>query len=625
MKRTVDTANRPVECVPRLSALGVAQGAALAFRSPESSLRIGLAKAVSDCVGLAHSAFVFGSTARGTAGPDSDLDVVLVFDHLTQLCGVRLPHLPRVPVHEVRALPPDVTNVTIDHDACGRKLHLEVYSAKWIESLLTARHVGTHRTAAFDPGNRARKGAIGHFVTLRGRRIEFPRNVERSGSFLLFDDYEPGDEPQDVALRLEQEKLAYCLAIRDDLDLRSAITLSHRHIVASAGQVLGRRPAMPDLTHAFTRERKGMVVPLMFSAEEEAKARETYRALAADGEDGRQMPQTGLPNSLRVSVTNLCNLRCEYCHGEGHMAAADQRTHHMRLGDFARIATLWRDAGGTRIKYTGGEPFCSPHLAGYLAVASSLGLQQSITTNGHFLGRSSIEMLGQHQVELVVGLDTMAQGARSKMSPIGLTAGEVTRRILAAKHVGLRPSINCVLTPYSETSIMEDMVPWCVAHGVPLRVIEEDTVLSERTSAQCTAIVDLADRIGSRFGLSIAVDADLGDLAAMSGSRPVVRFFRSLCRSGNMRACRAHSLRVTPEGEALPCMHRSTRVHLARAQDLAHVLDVTGWCGRGSAASGISQRERLRCRSLVGPACSASASRGCARAALGCEQAGQCV
>ncbi len=67
--------------------------------------------------------------------------------------------------------------------------------------------------------------------------------------------------------------------------------------------------------------------------------------------DRRARPLT----SLRLSVTDRCNLRCHYCMPEAEYAWLP-REDILDFEETTRLARVFATAGATRLRLTGGEP-----------------------------------------------------------------------------------------------------------------------------------------------------------------------------------------------------------------------------------------------------------------------------
>lgn len=97
-----------------------------------------------------------------------------------------------------------------------------------------------------------------------------------------------------------------------------------------------------------------------------------------------------------VEITNVCNLRCSFCHG--HSRTPKQMTRE----EFTHV--LSRLEGVTRYVYYHlmGEPLLHPLLPEFLAMAKEKGFRSVITTNGTLLEKRGEELLaaGLHKVSV---------------------------------------------------------------------------------------------------------------------------------------------------------------------------------------------------------------------------------
>lgn len=537
---------------------------------------------------------IFGSTGRETIRPHSDLDVMVALEDLTKLSQVQSEFLPPLSTEVLRQLPSDITNISFNLKVADLPLHVEVYSAAWLRRLLSPYPAEQHRSAIFDPKSEHQKKPAGRWTTLRGKILLFERNLTRRGPFLIFDDIEPAVLESDLALRIEQAKLAFCQVIEDDLSLTQTIETNQRSIFLSAQHILGHSPTLDELTHAFTREEGGHVVPLAFSPGTRATAELIYQK----GQRSKRqqslnltIPQVTdaeiatsrevlpkLPGSLRISVTDACNLKCVYCMGEGHLPMGAREATTMTPETFAEIANFWQQIGGKRIKYTGGEPFLNRHLSAFFAIAHELGFEQSITTNGYFLTQANLKLSKKFDISLVVSLDTLRKGEKSKMSPIGLPTEKIATKIVTAKNFGLEVAVNTVLTAYSRESVLHEMIPWALDNNIPLRILEEGTVLPGMTSGQILDLDTFAQEIAHLFNFDIQPRGEFHDLVALKDGTPIIYFLRSFCGRRDAESCAENSLRVNARGEAVPCMMRPERFSLHTKEDLLTAIGNQGFC-----------------------------------------------
>ena len=101
-------------------------------------------------------------------------------------------------------------------------------------------------------------------------------------------------------------------------------------------------------------------------------------------------------NKVYVEITNICNMRCSFCHGHSR---APRR---MNKEEFARI--LEQLTGHTQYIYYHlmGEPLTHPQLPEFIRMAGAQGYKSIITTNGTLLRNRRDELLaaGVHKVNI---------------------------------------------------------------------------------------------------------------------------------------------------------------------------------------------------------------------------------
>jgi cyclic pyranopterin phosphate synthase len=112
--------------------------------------------------------------------------------------------------------------------------------------------------------------------------------------------------------------------------------------------------------------------------------------------------------SLRISVTDRCNLRCQYCMPEADYAWLPRES----ILDFEEIAALadaFAGLGADRVRLTGGEPLLRrdlPSLVALLAARPAIR-DLALTTNGVLLAAHARALRDAGLHRLTVSLDTL--------------------------------------------------------------------------------------------------------------------------------------------------------------------------------------------------------------------------
>jgi GTP 3',8-cyclase len=109
---------------------------------------------------------------------------------------------------------------------------------------------------------------------------------------------------------------------------------------------------------------------------------------------------------LRVSVTDRCNFRCQYCMPAEGLPWLE-RDAVLRFEEIERIVALLAAMGVTDLRLTGGEPLVRrdfPHLA---AMLSPLVEDLSVTTNGFLLERDAAALVDAGVRRFNVSIDSL--------------------------------------------------------------------------------------------------------------------------------------------------------------------------------------------------------------------------
>ena len=110
---------------------------------------------------------------------------------------------------------------------------------------------------------------------------------------------------------------------------------------------------------------------------------------------------------LRLSVTDLCNLRCRYCMPDGvpKLSHEDILTYE----EFLRLAALFAQCGIDTVRITGGEPLVRRGVEQLTAGLKAIpGIRRvALTTNGVLLAQKLPALLAAGLDSVNISLDTL--------------------------------------------------------------------------------------------------------------------------------------------------------------------------------------------------------------------------
>ena len=205
---------------------------------------------------------------------------------------------------------------------------------------------------------------------------------------------------------------------------------------------------------------------------------------------------------LRLSVTDRCDLRCNYCMPMGFR---DFRVPENWLNDseIVRMVQAFASLGLKKIRLTGGEPLVRKNLSKLASKISAItGIEDlSLSTNATQLGKYA-EDLNQAGVQrLNISLDTLDRHDYEH-----ITGRDVLHNVLdgieMAKHLGFEPiKINMVVMAGINDHQIYPMLSYCIEHDFTLRLIEIMPMGSSGQKARYLNLQPIKRDIQDKFDL----------------------------------------------------------------------------------------------------------------------------
>ncbi len=113
-------------------------------------------------------------------------------------------------------------------------------------------------------------------------------------------------------------------------------------------------------------------------------------------------------SDLRVSVTDRCNFRCQYCMPAEGMAWLD-RDEILSFEEIERLVSLFVSLGIEEVRLSGGEPLARRNFPALVEMLAGIdGLQDlALTTNGYFLERDAEALVRAGIQRVNVSIDSL--------------------------------------------------------------------------------------------------------------------------------------------------------------------------------------------------------------------------
>ncbi|WP_321314178.1 GTP 3',8-cyclase MoaA [Halarcobacter sp.] len=175
---------------------------------------------------------------------------------------------------------------------------------------------------------------------------------------------------------------------------------------------------------------------------------------------------------LRVSVTERCNFRCQYCMPEKPFSwvPREELLSYEELFEFIKVSI---DEGVKKVRITGGEPLLREGLDNFIKMISTYknDIDLALTTNGFLLPKTAQKLADAGLKRINVSLDSLKPDVAAKVAQKDVLK-TVLKGIQAADDAGLKIKINCVPMKGINDNELVEIIDFCKEKGYQVRFIE---------------------------------------------------------------------------------------------------------------------------------------------------------
>ena len=257
-------------------------------------------------------------------------------------------------------------------------------------------------------------------------------------------------------------------------------------------------------------------------------------------------------NYLRVSVTERCNFRCQYCMPEKPFSWVPHEN-LLSYEDLFEFIKVGIDEGITKVRITGGEPLLRNGLDNFVKMISDYksDVDLAITTNAFLLEECAQSLKDAGLKRLNISLDSLKPEVAHHIAQKDVLA-KVMRGIDKAQEIGLGIKINCVPLKGINDGELIDILEHCKNKGYEVRFIEymENSHANVKEGLNSTDIQNIikqkynftrAPRVGSSPSQTYVLD----DGYKFGIIEPHLDDFCNDC----------NRIRLTAEGFLIPCLY----------------------------------------------------------------------
>lgn len=285
--------------------------------------------------------------------------------------------------------------------------------------------------------------------------------------------------------------------------------------------------------------------------------------LATQAPAGPRVEPRADPRSVRVSLTDRCDLACLYCRPD------KQDGYYESTLELAAFETLLRglaQGGVTRVRITGGEPLLSPIVVEAVRAVVALGFEDvALTTNATRLTKLAASLKAAGLQRINVSLDTLVPERFERMTRGGRLRG-VLEGIAEMRRVGFEETkLNVVVVRGENDDELEALAQFAWENGMTPRFLEV-MAIGEGAKMQ-DKIVPYSEQ---RERLTRLLEPDVG---TRDTNRGPARYVRSrtdpnrrigfITGTTDTYCSGCDRLRVTADGTLRPCLAKNDGVSAA--------------------------------------------------------------
>ncbi|PTF04426.1 GTP 3',8-cyclase MoaA [Staphylococcus devriesei] len=180
---------------------------------------------------------------------------------------------------------------------------------------------------------------------------------------------------------------------------------------------------------------------------------------------------------LRISVTDRCNFRCDYCMPKeifGDDFVFLPKDELLTFEEMVRIAKVYAELGIKKLRITGGEPLLRRNLYQLIAELNKIeGIEDiGMTTNGLLLKKHGQKLYDAGLRRINVSLDAIDDEVFQAINNRNIKASTILDQIDYAVSIGFHVKVNVVIQKGVNDNQILPMIEYFKEKNIEIRFIE---------------------------------------------------------------------------------------------------------------------------------------------------------
>ena len=269
--------------------------------------------------------------------------------------------------------------------------------------------------------------------------------------------------------------------------------------------------------------------------------------------------------SLRISVTDRCNLRCQYCMPEPEYVWLP-RENILSFEEISTLTDAFVEEGVDRVRITGGEPLLRRDLPRLIQLLAAKPLADiALTTNGLLLKTHARDLRAAGLHRVTISLDTL-RADRFKALTGSSDLPAVLAGIEAAATAGFHPlKIDTVVIRGTNDDELIDLLEYGQRLNAEVRFIEYMDVggATRWSPGAVVSRVEMLQSIATHYG-GVIPAGDQGSAPAERFLLPDGTVFGIIASTSQPFCGTCDRARLTADGIWLLCLYASAGTDLRR-------------------------------------------------------------
>ena len=256
---------------------------------------------------------------------------------------------------------------------------------------------------------------------------------------------------------------------------------------------------------------------------------------------------------LRISVTERCNFRCQYCMPEKPFSWVP-RENLLTFEELFKFVKVAIDEGVRKIRITGGEPLLREDIDRFINMIFRYrpDIDLAMTTNGYLLSKVAQRIREAGLKRINISLDSLKREVAWKIAQKDVL-DEVVQGIEKSIEVGLKVKINSVPLKGVNDGEIIDILHYGMERDIPVRFIEYMENSFANGSIEGLSSREILEIIGKKYNFI--------DEGIEPGSPSHYYRLENGYRFGIIEPHRddfcthCNRIRLTAEGYLIPCLY----------------------------------------------------------------------